>query len=232
MTAAMDRDDDYRAKEGTGVDAFYQHVDQLLRVLERLRHEIDERVRVREMLIEEINILRGYKAELSNEGCSAAANQSNVRSEESLPLLHQTTVCPVSNEWDSYLLESELLTEGPLDATKVSRLVSALPGLDGCLIVKNQGSVLASNLPENLHDFLKVPNRAYGLLFSRLPGQTDQDVQSDRRIATFNLGQGCLTAVQAKHMFLFASHAQPELRPGISAKLLAVTTELSKMYPA
>jgi len=228
----MDRDDDYSAKEGTEVGALHQHVDQLLRVLERLRHEIDERVRVREMLIEEINILRRYKAELLAESCSAAANQSDVRSEESLPVLFQTTVCPVSNEWDSCLLESELLTEGPLDATKVSRLVSTLPGLDGCLIVKNQGSVLASNLPEKLHHFLKVPNRAYGLLFSRLPGQTDQHLQPDRRIATFNLGQGCLTAVQVNHMFLFASHAQPELRPGISEKLLAVTSELSKMYPA
>jgi hypothetical protein len=136
----MDRDAAYRAKEGTEVDAFRQHVDQLLRVLERLRHEIDERVRVRE--------------------------------------------------------------------------------------------ILASNLPKKIHDFLKVPNRAYGLLFSRLPGQADQHVQSDRRIATFNLGQGCLTAVQVNHMFLFASHAQPELRPGVSEKLLAVTNELSKMYPA
>jgi hypothetical protein len=228
----MDPDGGYSTKDGTEVDPLHQHVDQLLRVLERLRHEIDERVRVREMLIEEINILGRYKAELLNEGYSAATNQADVRSEESLPLLFQTIACPVSNEWDSYLLESELLTEGPLDATKVSRLVSALPGLDGCLIVKNQGSVLASNLPKKIHDFLKVPNRAYGLLFSRLPGQADQHVQSDRRIATFNLGQGCLTAVQVNHMFLFASHAQPELRPGVSEKLLAVTNELSKMYPA
>jgi hypothetical protein len=100
------------------------------------------------------------------------------------------------------------------------------------LIVKNRGSVLASNLPETLHDFLKMPDRAYDLVFSRLPGQIDQHLQRNGRIATFNLGRGCLTAVQANHMFLFASHAQPELRPGISEKLLAVTSELSKMYPA
>jgi hypothetical protein len=232
MTQRMNRDDDYSTKEGTEIEALHQHVDQLLTVLERLRYEIDERVRVREMLIEEIDILRRYKAELLTEGCAGAADQSDVRSEESLPLLFQTIPCPVSNEWDSYLLESELLTEGPLDAAKVTDLVSALPGLNGCLIVKNRGSVLASNLPETLHDFLKVPDRAYDLVFSRLSGQIDQHVQRNGRIATFNLGRGCLTAVQASHMFLFASHAQPELRPGISEKLLAVTSELSKMYPA
>jgi hypothetical protein len=202
-----------------------------LSVLERLRYEIDERVSVREMLIGEIDILRRYKAELI-EGYAGTADQSQVRSEESLPLLFQTMPCPVSNEWDSYILESELLTEGPLDAAKVTNLVSALPGLNGCLIVKNRGSVLASDLPETLHNFLKVPDRAYGLVFSRLPGLIDQLVQRNGRIATFNLGRGCLTAVQANHMFLFASHAQPELRPGISEKLLAVTSELSKMYPA
>ena len=231
MTQRMNRDDDYSTKEGTEIEALHQHVDQLVTVLERLRCEIDERVRVREMLIEEIDILRRYKAELT-EGYAGAADQSDVRSEGSLPLVFQTTPCPVSNEWDSYLLESELHAEGPLDAAKVTDLVSALPGLDGCLIVKNRGSVLASNLPETLHDFLKVPDRAYGLVFSRLPGQIDQHVQRNGRIATFNLGRGCLTAVQANHMFLFASHAQSELRPGISEKLLAVTSELSKMYPA
>ena len=232
MTQRMNRDDDYSTKEGKEIEALHQHVDQLLTVLERLRYEIDERVRVREMLIKEIDILRRYKAELLTEGYAGAANQSDVRSEESLPLLFQTIPCPVSNDWDSYLLESELLTEGPLDAAKVTDVVSALPGLNGCLIVKNLGSVLASNLPETLHDFLKVPDRAYGLVFSRLPGQIDQHVQRNGRIATFNLGRGCLTAVQANHMFLFVSHAQPELRPGISEKLLAVTSELSKMYPA
>jgi hypothetical protein len=232
MTQRMNRGDDYSTKKGTEIEALHQHVDQLLTVLERLRHEIDERIRVRETLIEEIQILRRYKAELLAGGYAGAADQSDVRSEESLPLLFQTTPCPVSNEWDSYLLESELLTEGPLDAAKVTGLVSGFPGLNGCLIVKNRGSVLASNLPGTLHDFLKVPNRAYGLVFSRLPGQIDQHLQRNGRIATFNLGQGCLTAVQANHIFLFASHAQAELRPGICEKLLAVTSELSKMYPA
>ena len=231
MTQRMNRGDDYSTKKGTEIEALHQHVDQLLTVLERLRHEIDERIRVRETLIEEIQILRRYKAELLAGGYAGAADQSDVRSEESLPLLFQTTPCPISNEWDSYLLESELLTEGPLDAAKVTGLVSGLPGLNGCLIVKNRGSVLASNLPGTLHDFLKVPNRAYGLVFSRLPGQIDQHLQRNGRIATFNLGQGCLTAVQANHIFLFASHAQAELRPGICEKLLAVTSELSKMYP-
>jgi hypothetical protein len=232
MTQRMNRDDNYSTKEGTAIEAIHQHVDQLLTVLERLRYEIDERIRVRETLIEQIHILGRYKAELLTAGYAGAADQSDVRSEESLPLLFQTTPCPVSKEWDSYLLESELLTEGPLDAAKVTGLVSGLPGLNGCLIVKNRGSVLASNLPETLHDFLKVPNRAYGLVFSRLPGQIDQHVHRNGRIATFNLGQRCLTAVQANHLFLFASHAQAELRPGISEKLLAVTSELSKMYPA
>jgi hypothetical protein len=232
MTQRMNRDPENNVKDGTENAGLHQHVDELLGVLERLRYEIDERIKVREGLIEEINILRRYQSELLAEEASLVSESSDARSAESLPLLFQPTSHSVSSEWDSYLLESELLTEGPLDATKVSQLVSKLPGLSGCLIVKNRGGVLASNLSERLHDHLKVPNRAYGLVFSRLPGQIDQHVRRNGRIATFNLGQGCLTAVQANHMFLFASHGQPELRPGISEKLLSVTSELSKMYPA
>jgi hypothetical protein len=138
---------------------------------------------------------------------------------------------PISHNWDSYPLESEFHTDEELDAEKVAELVAQLPGLEGCLIVKNHGPVLAAQLPERLHAHLKVPNRNYNLLFERLEKKVHEYNLPNARLATFDLGDEGLTVAQASHAFVFVNHKQTKLRPGISDKLASIVTEVAKMYP-
>ncbi|HYY28593.1 MAG TPA: hypothetical protein VE860_11640 [Chthoniobacterales bacterium] len=162
---------------------------------------------------------------------SAAESAEKARNEEGLPLLFGVETQKVAPEWDSYALESEFHTEEKLDAHKVVQLVASLPGLDGCMLVKNHGSVLASQLPERFHDHLKVPNRNYQLLFDRLEDKVEEHNLQNARLATYRIGEQALTIAQANHAFLFASHRQPKLRPGLANKLASVVAEVSKMYP-
>ena len=123
-------------------------------------------------------------------------------------------------------------TEDELDAKKVAELVSMLPGLDGCMLVKNHGAVLASQLPERLHRLLTVPDRNYELLFDRLENKVQDRHIENARLATFELGDDALTMAQSDHAFLFANHKETKLRPGLAGKLAAIVSEVAKMYPS
>jgi hypothetical protein len=151
--------------------------------------------------------------------------------EPDLPLLLDHPLPEIAPEWDPYPLESEFYTDQPLDAAKVAELVTELPGLEGCLIVKNRGPVLAARLPEKYFDLLRAPERNYHVLFERLEGRVHEYTHNDGRVATFGMGEEYLTLAQANHAFLVVNHRQPRLRPGISEKLAAVATEVAKMYP-
>jgi hypothetical protein len=166
-----------------------------------------------------------------NELAAAAESAEKARIAEGLSLLFGTETQKVAPEWDSYMLESEFHTEEKLDAHKVVELVAMLPGLDGCMLVKNHGPVLASRLPERLHGHLKVPNRNYQMLFERLEEKVEEYNVQNARLATYRIGDEALTIAQANHAFLFASHKQPKLRPGLASKLASVVSEVSKMYP-
>ena len=89
----------------------------------------------------------------------AVEKAEQARRAEGLPLLFGSEFHPISHDWDSYSLESEFHTDEEFNAEKVAELVAQLPGLEGCLIVKNHGPVLAAQLPERLHAHLKVPNQ-------------------------------------------------------------------------
>jgi hypothetical protein len=147
------------------------------------------------------------------------------------PLWFGTGLQEIAPEWDSYPLESEFHTEDELDARKVAELVSTLPGLDGCMLAKNHGAVLASQLPERLHAILTVPDRNYELLFDHLENKVEDRNIENARIATFELGCGALTIAQSDHAFLFANHKETKLRPGLAGKLAAIVSEVAKMYP-
>ncbi len=161
----------------------------------------------------------------------AGLNDLHAESAEGLPLLFGTGVQKIAPEWDSYPLESEFHTDDELDAKKVAELVSTLPGLDGCMLVKNHGAVLASELPERLHALLTVPDRNYELLFDRLEMKVEDLNIEKSRLATFKLGDDTLTIAQSDHAFLFANHKQTKLRPGLAGKLAAIVAEVAKMYP-
>jgi septal ring factor EnvC (AmiA/AmiB activator) len=161
----------------------------------------------------------------------AAEKAEQARIAEGLPLLFGAEVHHVAPEWDPYRLESEFHTDEKLDAKMVAKLVSMLPGLEGCLIVKNHGPVLASQLPERIHTHLNVPDRNYHLLFERLAKKVKDYHLQQVRLATFDLGAEALTVAQANQAFVFVNHRLTKLRPGMPDKLASIVSEVAKMYP-
>jgi chromosome segregation ATPase len=157
------------------------------------------------------------------------AEQSRIA--EGLPLLFGAEAHKIAPEWDPYPLESEFHTDEELDAKKVAELVSMLPGLQGCLITRNHGPVLASKMPERIHAHLKVPNRNYHLLFERLEKKLEEYHLQNAHLATFDLGEEALTVAEANHAFVFVNHRQTTLRPGMPDKLAAIVSQVAKMYP-
>jgi septal ring factor EnvC (AmiA/AmiB activator) len=165
-------------------------------------------------------------------GLAAAPEEgAATTSVQGLPLLFEAGAQKIAPEWDSYPLESEFHTDEELDAKKVAEFVSMLPGLDGCMLVRNHGAVMASQFPERLHVHLNVPERNYQLLFDRLENKVKDQKIENVRVATFNLGDDALTIAQSDHAFLFTNHNQTNLRPGLAGKLAAIVSEVSKMYP-
>jgi len=234
--------------------------ESLLAELPSLRNEVEVRVLAREALIEELDILRKESARLMGElekaaarlsklpadlenartACRTievkpAAGQSTLRAVESedpgLPLLFDSSLPEIAPDWDSYQLESEFHTDEPLDAKRVAELVKGLPGVAGCLIVKDHGPVLAGQLAEHLYDLLRVPDRNYHSLFERLPNCVQEQDQPGARLATFQLEDGYFTVTQASGTFVVTHHVQPRLYPGVQEKLATVAAELAKMYP-
>ena len=212
---------------GNQVAEVQKNVGDLLAQKGALEQAVGEMVAKREQLHEEVAALETSLRVLN----AAVERAEQARTEEGLPLLFGSEFHPISHEWDSYALESEFHTDEELDAETVAELVAQLPGLEGCLIVKNHGPVLATQLPERLHAHLKVPNRNYNLLFERLEKKVQEYTLPNARLATFDLGDEGLTVAQASHAFVFVNHKQTKLRPGIPDKLASIATEVAKMYP-
>jgi len=202
-------------------------VSDLLAQKGALEHAVGEAVGKRRQLQAEVAVLETSLREFTE----AMEKAVQARREEGLPLLFGAEFHPISHDWDSYPLESEFHTDEELDAEKVAELVAQLPGLEGCLIVKNHGPVLAAQLPERLHAHLKVPDRNYNLLFERLEKKVHEYNLQNARLATFDLGDEGLTVAQASHAFVFVNHKQTKLRPGIPDKLASIVTEVARMYP-
>jgi len=199
-----------------------------------LQVEVDERIMAREALIAEQRALHAEVAALHarlQELAEAAEKAEQARNAEGLPLLFGAEAHYIAPEWDPYPLESEFHTDEALDAKMVAKLVSMLPGLEGCLIVRNHGPVLASQMPERFHAHLKVPDRNYHLLFERLERKVEEFDLQHARLATFDLGTEGLTVAQANHAFVFVNHRQAKLQPGMPGKLASIVSELAKMYP-
>ncbi len=203
-----------------------------------LRDEHTGLLNERDWLLGEISQLNEEKKKLQTEGKEKAVCVENPQpsqmgppeADEIVPLLLNHPLPKVTAGWDSYPLESELFTDDPLDAPRIADLVKNLPGLTGSLIVRNYGPVLASALPERFYDHLKVPHGNYNLLFERLPERVEESCRASARLATFRIGAEHLTVTQANHAFLIVSHEKPKLISGVPEKLVAITTELSRMY--
>jgi chromosome segregation ATPase len=202
-------------------------VRDLLAHKQSLEQAVTEATDTQRALHAEVAALEARFQELA----AAAEKAEQARIAEGLPLLFGAEAHRVAPDWDPYPLESEFHTEEALDAKMIAKLVSMLPGLEGCLIVKNQGPVLASQMPERIHAHLKVPDRNYHLLFERLEKKVEEFNLQHARLATFDLGAEALTVAQANQAFVFVNHRQTKLRPGMPGKLASIVSEVAKMYP-
>jgi len=202
-------------------------VSDLLARKQTLEQEVTEATGQQRALQADVASLEARFRELSD----AAEKAEQERIAQGLPLLFGTDPHQIAAGWDPYPLESEFHTDEALDAKMVAKLVSMLPGLEGCLIVKNQGPVLASQMPERIHGFLKVPDRNYHLLFERLQNKVEEYNLQHARLATFDLGSEALTVAQSEQAFVFVNHRHAKLRPGMPAKLASIVSEVAKMYP-
>jgi chromosome segregation ATPase len=203
------------------------HVSDLLARKGTLEQGVAEAGDKQRAMHAEVAALESRLHELSE----AAEKAEQARIAEGLPLLFGAEVHYIAPEWDPYRLESEFHTDEKLDAKMVAKLVSMLPGLEGCLIVKNHGPVLASQMPERIHTHLKVPDRNYHLLFERLEKKVEDYHLQQVRLATFDLGAEALTVAQANQAFVFVNHRPTKLRPGMPDKLASIVSEVAKMYP-
>jgi hypothetical protein len=209
---------------------------ELASIKEQIRYaegEVATRLHEQSRINEEIVRVRQELAILHQEHSEAAAAEKGkqARTVESLPLLFEAEAHHIAPEWNSYPLESEFHTDEELDAKKVAELVSQLPGLEGCLIVKSHGPVLASQLPERIHAHLQVPDRDYALLFERLKEKVEDFSLQNAHLATFDLGEEALTVAQANQAFVLVNHRQVKLRPGMPEKLASIASEIAQMYP-
>ena len=204
-----------------------EKVNELLTQKAGIEQVVAEAVNKQGKLVAEVATLESRLREVAE----ANEKAERARREEGLPLLFGSESHEVSPAWNSYPLESEFHTDEELDAKKVAELVAQLPGLEGCLIVKNHGPVLASELPARMHAHLKVPDRNYNLLFERLKNKVREYNLPNARLATFEVGDEGLTVAQASHAFVFVNHKQTKLRPGLPDKLAAIAAEVAKMYP-
>jgi predicted nuclease with TOPRIM domain len=202
-------------------------VGDLLVAKGKLEHSITEAGTKQRTLQADVAALGAHLQGLVVTAKRGAATNNN----DGLPLLFGTAAQQIAPKWDSYPLESEFHTDDELDAEKVAELVLTLPGVDGCMLVKNHGPVLASRLPERLYSLLTVPDRNYELLFDRLENRVEDLNIEKSRLATFGVGDDALTIARSDHAFLFANHKQPKLQPGLAAKLATIVAEVAKMYP-
>ncbi len=125
-------------------------------------------------------------------------------------------------------LQSLFMTDETLDAKKVVRLVSKLPGITACTIMFSDGLTLAGNFPKELdgEGFSAMSpqfyRRAVAFTTELSLGQMQTySIYTDRSVLSFFMQEDiCLSVMQTGRGFL----------PGVREKLMSVTTELSRMY--
>ena len=125
-------------------------------------------------------------------------------------------------------LQSIFMTDETLDAKKVVRLVSKLPGITACTIMFSDGLTLAGNFPKDLdgEGFSAMSPQFYrrAVAFTtelNLGEMQTYSVYTDRVVLSFFMQDDiCLSVMQTGRGFL----------PGVREKLMSVTIELSRMY--
>jgi predicted regulator of Ras-like GTPase activity (Roadblock/LC7/MglB family) len=120
------------------------------------------------------------------------------------------------------------MVEEELDAGKIVRLISRLPGIRACMVMLNDGQELAGNFSEDEGAaglsamappfYRRVASFARELELGEL--KTCSIYTDERLISFFKSGDVCLTILHSGRGFL----------PGVREKLTVVTRELSRVY--
>ena len=135
---------------------------------------------------------------------------------------------PAVNLQDS-VLQSLFMTEDELDAKSIVRLVSALPGLEGCTVMFEDGLQLAGNFPaeSDTEGFSAMAPP----FFKRSRNFTGEINLGALHALTLHTERGLVSFFMHEHICLSVRHSSGRgFLPGVREKLEAVTRELARMY--
>ena len=135
---------------------------------------------------------------------------------------------PAANLQDS-ALQSLFMTEDELDAKSIVRLVSALPGLEGCAVMFEDGLQLAGNFPaeSDMEGFSAMAPP----FFKRSRNFTGEINLGALHALTLYTERGLVSFFMHEHICLSVRHSSGRgFLPGVREKLEAVTRELARMY--
>jgi predicted regulator of Ras-like GTPase activity (Roadblock/LC7/MglB family) len=135
---------------------------------------------------------------------------------------------PVPPAQPETVLQALFMTEDELDAKTVVKLVSQLPGIDGCAVMFGDGLRLAGNFPESA--------RAEGFsamsppFYKRTMNFASELKLGELQAFTIYTNTGLLSFFMHADICMSVRHAGRGFLPGVREKLETVTRELAQMY--
>jgi predicted regulator of Ras-like GTPase activity (Roadblock/LC7/MglB family) len=135
---------------------------------------------------------------------------------------------PVPLAQTETVLQALFMTEDELDAKTVVKLVSQLPGIDGCAVMFGDGLRLAGNFPES--------GRAEGFsamsppFYKRTMNFASELKLGELQAFTIYTKTGLLSFFMHEDICMSVRHAGRGFLPGVREKLETVTRELAHMY--
>ena len=128
------------------------------------------------------------------------------------------------------VLQKLFMTEDELDAKTVVKLVSQLPGINGCAVMFGDGLRLAGNFPENGHaegfSAMSPP------FYKRTMNFASELKLGELQAFTIYTDTGLLSFFMHDDICMSVRHAGRGFLPGVREKLETVTRELAQMYSA
>ena len=152
-----------------------------------------------------------------------ATNGSNGHAPE-----RAASVRPAAANLPDSVLQTLFMTEDELDAKGIVRLVSALPGLEGCAVMFEDGLQLAGNFPSesDMEGFSAMAPP----FFKRTRNFTGEINLGALHALTLHTERGLVSFFMHEHICLSVRHAGRGFLPGVREKLEVVTRELARMY--
>jgi predicted regulator of Ras-like GTPase activity (Roadblock/LC7/MglB family) len=128
------------------------------------------------------------------------------------------------------VLQKLFMTEDEMDAKTVVKLVSQMPGINGCAVMFGDGLRLAGNFPENGHaegfSAMSPP------FYKRTMNFASELKLGELQAFTIYTNTGLLSFFMHDDICMSVRHAGRGFFPGVREKLESVTRELAQMYSA